>query len=183
MTPKEWRTRRWTSAKLGFREGIVVGGLSVAAKHRWIVCEIDMWSAPSQAKWFKWNIFVWPPRKTKDEDGLWKFVNSAYDLFNPGRLWHLASYELLTKRYGFVPLRLYPSMYLRKNGNNLLLSVVQVEDFLYARLPELAPRIESFSHKKFQIGSSECTSFTEVDARLAQYIPGKIAFNAIEKLD
>lgn len=157
--------------------------LSLAAENRWRVRKMDVKSAYLQAKGFKRDIFVRPPREENDSAGLWKLLVPAYGLTDSGRLWYLTSYEALTTHYGFEQSKLDPSLYLRTSGSSTLILVVQVDDYLYAGSPELASNFEEFLHQQFQIGSMEGNSFTIMGARLEQTQTGRITIDASEKLD
>lgn len=103
---------------------------------------MDVKSAYLQAKRFISAIYVRPPREEIDVDGLCKLLGSAYGLTDSNHLWYLTSYKALKTRYRFKQSKPDSSLYIHKIKNNILLLVVQVDDYLYADSPQLTSSLE-----------------------------------------
>lgn len=157
--------------------------ISMAVEQGWTLRKMDVKSAYLQAKGFDRDVYVRPPREENDKTGLWKLLKPAYGLTESGRLWYLTSYQALTADFGFTRSRYDPSLYYKKQDKEMLILVVQVDDYLYAGTPALSSEFESFLQKQFHVGTLESRSFDIMGARLQQHPSGHVTLNAKEKLD
>lgn len=152
--------------------------LSFSAEHRCTMRKIDVKSAYLQAKGFTRNIFVRQQREESNVGGLRKLFVPSYDLPNSSRLCYLTSYEALTTHYGFKQSKLDPSPCTHRTENDTHLLLVQVNDYLYAVLSQLALSFEKILHDRFQIGSMKHILFTIMGVHLTQDKTGNITINA-----
>lgn len=156
--------------------------ISLAVERQWRIKKMDVKSAYLQAKGFDRDIYVRPPREEHDDTFFWKLAVPAYGLKDSGRLWFLTAYEALTCRFGLKKSKLDASLYFRAVDGEMLLLVVQVDDFLYAGTPALSSSFETFLKGQFSIGSLESDEFDIMGAHLKQSPSGTVTIDASNKL-
>lgn len=73
---------------------------------------------------------------------------------------------MLTKRFGFKQSRLDLSIYLRKDEEEMLVLVVQADDYLYVETSNLVSAFEEILYKQVYIGSTDVPLFNMMGVRL-----------------
>lgn len=111
-----------------------------------------------------------------------KTTSSRLWVTEPGRLWYMTSQEALTQRFGFKQLSLDPTRYMRGREGKRLMSVVRVDNYLYAGSPVLASKFRQFMQNQFFIGSTEARCFSKIGALLVQTNAKRITIDARAKL-
>lgn len=91
---------------------------------------MDVKSAYQQAKELKRDVYVRLPNEKTEGGGLLKLLVPAYGLTDSGRFWNLTLYEALTMRHGFKQSKIDSLLYLCRGGNDMLLLVVQFDNYI-----------------------------------------------------
>lgn len=128
---------------------------SLAVEHNWQIWIKNFKPAYLQAKRFNGEVFLQQLREEDDHTEMWELFVPSYGLIYSGWLWYITFHKVLTKRFGFEKSRLDLSMYPQKDFEEMLLLVVQPDDYLYWRTSNLVSAFKEFLHKQFYTGSRE----------------------------
>lgn len=110
---------------------------------------MDVKAAYLQARGLNRKAFVRPCKEKGDANVLWKLLLPAHGLIDPGCLWYMSLHKALTHCFGFSHSSLDLSMYMHKRKSESLILVEQVDDYLYAKSPDLRQSSNTFCRINF----------------------------------
>ena len=122
--------------------------LSMASLRKWRITKMDVESAFLQTGDANRNVYVVPPRESKNRSFYWLLLTAAYGLVNANAKWQVQSDNLLFTIGHYQLAYVLQLFYLHRDGRLVLLVVKTVDDIL-ATSPdhEVDLFVSQFNHK------------------------------------
>lgn len=120
--------------------------------------------------------------RRRRHDGVVELLVPAYGLADYGRLWFLTSNEVLTKAFWLWEFELRPIPFFTPIEEEILIFVINVDDYMYAGTPTVSRQFKSLLQNAFLIGTVKSKQFDIMGANRAQSNRRAIPMDARSKL-
>lgn len=127
--------------------------LSIAAIMKWPLSKIDFTSAFLQTGEAQRDVYVIPPRESKDKSMCWLLLTAAYGLVNAGAKWQ-DQCDKFFRGLGLKQLTYVPQVFYLKSANTLeMLAVKVVDDVLFAGPVSTVKKVIEKIKKVYELGT------------------------------
>lgn len=127
--------------------------LMLASLCGWKVAKADVKSAFLQTGRAARDVYVVPPRESKQKNVLWLLLSAAYGLVNSNAKWQVLS-DRVFKDFGLKQSTDIPQLFYSKRNNGLQLVIAKiVDDFLITGEQGVVDKFLSFFDQRYKFGS------------------------------